>query len=77
MSEPPITPAQALDYEIRGSWWATIPGPFYLGSIARRYFGWKARFKHAIYRRSRVRRERLEEVLVLMEAEGWGGKTDD
>lgn len=51
----PISIREALDYEVRASWWARFAPPF-LHDLTASYFAWKVRRRYNRYRASRHHR---------------------
>lgn len=50
MSDSEITARQALDYEVRASWWAGWIGFEWGQTLASRYFAWKVNRKFRRYK---------------------------
>lgn len=52
MPDNPISIREALDYEVRASWWARFaPSPFH--DLAASYFAWRVRRRYNRYHSSR------------------------
>ena len=46
MSKDLISIREALEYEIKGSWWASWVGNKYLQVLVSKYFAWKVKRKY-------------------------------
>lgn len=49
MKEPPISRVQALEYEVRSSWWSGFVCIGFLQELAARYYTWKVSRKMRRY----------------------------
>ena len=54
---------ELLDYEMRGSWWASYISNPYLQSLVASYFAWKTSRKYNRYKRSKEFQKRLKAIL--------------
>jgi len=66
-----MTLRDALEYEIRGSWWAELIWFEWGQALSASYFAWKVRRKFSRYEASKRERERLlREYLAKQPTEG-------
>jgi hypothetical protein len=61
----------ALNYEIRASWWVGFIGNPFLQTLAGRYFAWKAQRKHGRYVNSLQIREEVERAKEAIKHYDW------
>ncbi len=57
-----ISAKDALDYEVRSSWWASFVCWDWLASLAATYFVWKVGRKYGRYELSKTTAQRIESL---------------
>jgi len=72
MIEPQITIIQALEYEVRSSWWAKHISRTPLQRLVSWYFARKVNRKMARYRESERQAKRLRMATILLDLQKGG-----